>query len=208
IVMIILDELALLSLLDAEGQVDAERFPNIARLADDSTWWRNASSVAGWTPYALPAMLTGRMPAEHVAPHYAVYPDNLFTLLGHYYEIHASESIAQLCPPWYCGERVDAAQGGLPVALAESAQLLAELITPVETERDTYDDFAEPTVAERLSQAEAARYDRPEFRFQQALAASQPVRFYDFMTAIEDYGQRGGGGPGEDGASEDGAGPG
>lgn len=207
IVMIVLDELALLSLLDAEGQIDAERFPNIAQLASDSTWWRNATSVAGWTPYALPAMLTGRMPAEHVAPHYAVYPDNLFTLLGHYYKIHASESIAQLCPPWYCGSQADSAQGGLPVALAESGQLLVELVTPVEPERDTYDDFAEPTVAERLSQAEAARYDRPEFRFRQALAASQPVRFHEFMSALADTSGQEVDGAGENGDSAGGDSP-
>ncbi|HLU32445.1 MAG TPA: sulfatase-like hydrolase/transferase [Natronosporangium sp.] len=202
IVMIILDELALLSLLDADGEVDAERFPHIARLAGDSTWWRNASTVAGWTPYALPAMLTGRMPAEHVAPHYALYPDNLFTLLGPYYQIYASESIAQLCPPWYCGTRAEAAQGGLPVALSESAQLLAELVSPVDPARDPYDDFAEPTVAERLGQAEAARNDRPEFRFRQALAASQPVRFHEFMSRLAQEAEPGEGVPGaEEGAA-------
>lgn len=184
IVMIILDELALVSLLDEDGGIDAERFPNFARLAGDSTWYRNATTSAGWTPYALPSMLSGRWPADHAAPHYAVYPDNLFTLLGDVYQITASESISELCPPWHCGDRVDRSRGGLPVALAETTSLFSEMVSPVDPASDPYDDFAEPTVAERLGEAAAAREDRPEFKFREALAASQPVRFHDFMTGL------------------------
>lgn len=185
IVMIILDELALVSLLDDDGMVDAERFPNFARLADDSTWYRNATTTSGWTPYAIPSILTGQWPAEHVAPHYAIYEDNLFTLLGETHRITANESIAQLCPPWHCDDR-GRSRGGLPVALGETAALWTELISPVDRKRTTHDDFAEPTVAERLGAAAAAREQSPDFRFGVALSASQPVRFHDFLTALAD----------------------
>ncbi len=181
-VVIILDELALVSLLDADGGVDRERFPNFARLAEDSTWYRNATTTSGWTPYAVPSMLTGRWPAEHVAPHYAVYEDNLFTLLGEHYRITAHESIAQLCPPWYC-DTTGRSRGGLPVALEETAVLWTELISPVDRQRTTYDDFAEPTVAERLGEAAAAREQPPDFRFSQ-LGVNQPMRFHDFLTGL------------------------
>jgi hypothetical protein len=174
----------MLSLMDDDGEIDADRFPNFARLAGDSTWWRNATAVSGWTPYAVPAMLGGRMPAEHVAPHYAVYPDNLFTLLGEVYRIEASESITELCPPWYCGDRAERARGGLPVALAETASLVGELVSPADYTRDPYDDYAEPTLAEQLGDAAAARNERPEFRFREALGANQPVRFHEFITAL------------------------
>jgi hypothetical protein len=184
IVMIILDELALLSLLDSDARIDAERYPNFARLAGDATWWRNATAVSGWTPYAVPAMLSGRMPAEHVAPHYAVYPENLFTLLGDVYDIHASESITQLCPPWHCGERVSESRGGLPVAVSQSTRLLSELVSPQDTTRDPYDDFAEATVAEQIGAAAQARGDKPEFRFAEALGTNQPVRFQEFVTGL------------------------
>lgn len=184
IVMIILDELALLSLLGEDARIDAERYPHFARLASESTWWRNATAVAGWTPYAVPAMLTGRMPAEHVAPHYAVYPENLFTLLGDVYEIRARESITELCPPWLCGERVSQSQGGLPVAVSESTRLLGELMSPNDATRDPYEDFAEPTVAEQIGEAAAARENAPDFRFVEGLGASQPVRFHEFVTAL------------------------
>src|SRR5690606_28346474 len=149
IVMIILDELALLSLLDADGEVDAERFPHIARLAGDSTWWRNATAVAGWTPYALPAMLTGRYPTAEVAAHYRLYPDNLFTALAEVYRVRAVETISQLCPPWQC-DPVARAGGGFGAALADTWTLLTELLSPFDPVRDPVAGFAEPTVAERL----------------------------------------------------------
>ncbi|MPZ25816.1 MAG: sulfatase-like hydrolase/transferase [Micromonosporaceae bacterium] len=184
IVMIILDELAMLSLLDETGGVDAERFPNFARLAGDSTWYRNATAAAGWTPYAIPAMLSGRWPSEELAPHHASYPDNLFTLLGEVYQISASESITELCPPWYCGDRPEWSRGGLPVALAESTSLLGEIVSPVDPVRNPYDDYAEPTVQERLGAMAAARANRPDFRFAEGLTQSQPVRFQDFMADL------------------------
>jgi hypothetical protein len=185
IVMIVLDELPLTSLLAADGTIDAERFPHFARLAGDSTWYRNATTVAGWTPYALPAMLTGTFPADHVAPHYSQYPDNLFTLLGGVYRIEANESIAQLCPPWQCGDLAGQASGGLPMALADTSQLLGEILSPADPTRDLHDDFAEPTVAERLGDAAAAGRHGPEFRFHQ-VGANQPARFHDFLQRLQD----------------------
>lgn len=46
IVMVVFDELPLASLLDSEGQIDAERFPHFDALQQDATWFRNASAVA------------------------------------------------------------------------------------------------------------------------------------------------------------------
>ena len=93
VVMLILDELPLVSLLGPDGRIDAARFPHFAELAAGSTWYRNATGVSGWTPYALPAMLTGRYPATGAAPHYSQHPDNLFTAFGGLYDIRAEESI-------------------------------------------------------------------------------------------------------------------
>ena len=64
VVMILFDEFPLSSLLDAKGRIDRRVYPNFAALADQSTWYRNATGVAGYTPWALPAMLTGNYPAE------------------------------------------------------------------------------------------------------------------------------------------------
>ncbi|HEY0696661.1 MAG TPA: sulfatase, partial [Micromonospora sp.] len=114
VVMLFLDEFPLVSLLGPDGRIDARKYPNFAKLAAGSTWYRNATGVSGWTPNALPAMLTGRYPARQTAPHYSQYPDNMFTALGGVYDIRAQESITQLCPPSRCA-RPEATRGGLPV---------------------------------------------------------------------------------------------
>jgi hypothetical protein len=82
VVMILFDEFPLSSLLDSKGQIDKRVYPNFAELAGQSTWYRNATGVAGYTPWAMPAMLTGNYPAKVKAPSYTEYPDNMLTLFG------------------------------------------------------------------------------------------------------------------------------
>ena len=62
VVMILLDEFPVTSLLDSKGQIDARLYPNFAKLAGQSTWYRNATAVSGLTQWAVPAMLSGRYP--------------------------------------------------------------------------------------------------------------------------------------------------
>src|SRR5215203_6585216 len=76
VVMIFFDEFPLKSLLDSKGQIDKRVYPNFAKLAGQSTWYRNATGVSGFTPWAMPAMLTGNYPAKVKAPSYTEYPDN------------------------------------------------------------------------------------------------------------------------------------
>jgi hypothetical protein len=178
IVMIVLDELPVLSLLDGRGRIDATRYPNFARLAGGSTWYRNATAVSGWTPYAVPAMLTGRYPTEQAAPHYSRHPHNLFTLLGSRYDLKVQESITQLCPPRSC-DRDAARRGGLSTMLGESATLLSEIVSPEDARRDPTAGFAEPTVAE----GDAPPPTDPKFRWD-TLDDNQPVRFRKFVTGV------------------------
>lgn len=179
IVMIIFDELPLLSLLDGHGNLDAQRYPNFAKLAAGSTWYRNATGVSGWTPYAVPAMLSGNYPKREVAPHYSQYPKNLYTLLSARYDLKVQESVTQLCPPRSCDHNASQ-RGGLPVMLGESAALLQEIVSPEDTKRDPTTSFTEPTVAE----GEKVPTD-PRFRWD-TLDDNQPVRFRDFVTGLAD----------------------
>ena len=64
VVMIVFDEFPLMSLLDSQGKVDARVYPNFAEFAARSTWYRNATGIGGWTPHAMPAMLSGRYLGE------------------------------------------------------------------------------------------------------------------------------------------------
>ncbi|WP_407952027.1 sulfatase-like hydrolase/transferase [Plantactinospora sonchi] len=188
VVMLVLDEFPLVSLLDAGGRLDARRFPNFARLAGESTWYRNASAVSGFTPYALPAMLTGRYPAGDQAPHYSRHPGNLFTAFGGAYQIEAQESISQLCPPQLCPERVGADRGGLPSLLRESAGLLGQIVSPTEVgRREPEHSYQEVTRREAGRDAhresEPAVPTDPRFRWG-ALDVNQPARFADFLAAL------------------------
>ncbi len=105
VVMLILDELPLFSLLDAEGKIDAKRFPNFSALAGDSTWYRYATTVGESTDRVIPAILSAAYPVSDTLPIYLDHRDNLFTLLARTHELKVFESITQLCPPELCPPR-------------------------------------------------------------------------------------------------------
>ena len=105
VVMIVFDEFPEESLLDGHGHVDSQLFPNFAKLARDSTWYRNETTVAEYTGRAVPAILTGRLPPINSAlPISSKYPQSLFTLLGKTYTMNAHEFYEQLCPVSMCVE--------------------------------------------------------------------------------------------------------
>ncbi len=86
IVFVIMDGFSLQALLNCNGKIDRQRFPNLAALADTACWYRNARTVAGQTYHVLPAMLTGT--ATHLKPKPASsseYPRNFFTWLQRSY---------------------------------------------------------------------------------------------------------------------------
>ena len=176
VVMVLFDEFPLSSLLDAKGRIDKRVYPNFAELAGRSTWYRNATGVSGFTPWAMPAMLTGNYPAAARAPSYAEYPDNLFTLLGHDYEVRAYETISQLCPPRQCRSFVgDPSRSGLRAIAGDSARVLKELVQP-------YNAAFDPALFVDLA---PRREKASRFRFKQA-GRNQPARFNDFLAGLED----------------------
>lgn len=131
VVFVIFDELPLASLLDPEGGIDAT-FPHFAALARRTLWLRDATSVATFTTYAVPALLTGRYPTARRLPRARDYPNNLFTWLGGSYRIHAVESATGLCPPQLCPEprsRFDLARR-LGAALADLGAVSLRLTFP------------------------------------------------------------------------------
>ena len=102
VVMLVVDELPVASLMNASGGIDAAMFPSFARLAERSTWFRNATAVHDFTEIALPAILTGSYADKRKLPIASHYPQNVFTLLGGAYDVHASEAFTQLCPLSIC----------------------------------------------------------------------------------------------------------
>lgn len=88
IVFVVFDEFPLTSLLNAEGFIDEKMYPNFARLAQSSDWYRNATTVSSQTPTAIPAIVTGLMPKRGNLPTVRDYPRNLFTLFNESHELN------------------------------------------------------------------------------------------------------------------------
>lgn len=102
VVMLVFDEFPLASIIEPDGDLRADRYPNFARLAGDAIWFRNAVTVEQQTEHSVPAMLTGSVPDHSQVPITGQYPFNLFTGLRSDYELHVYESITQLCPRALC----------------------------------------------------------------------------------------------------------
>jgi Sulfatase len=124
VVLVVLDELPELSLLDDHDAIAADQFPNLAALADDATWFRNATGVSPTTPEAVPPILTGRYPEQvGLLPTAEEHPDNLFTLLQGTYALHVQESVTQLCPTDLCEDGALATGNPLVELVEDSADL-------------------------------------------------------------------------------------
>ena len=104
VVMVVFDELPATTLMDARDRIDERRYPAFASLARDATWYRMATTVAGRTTEAVPAMLTGRKPREGDLPIAADHPQSLFTLLSRSHRLSVVEPITDVCPTDLCSE--------------------------------------------------------------------------------------------------------
>lgn len=104
IVFLVLDEFPVVSLLTPELQINRERFPNFARLADQANWYLAATTGAEVTVDAVPEALTGiaAQPDRSTLPISANFPRSLFTLLGERYHFHVTETNTRICPRELC----------------------------------------------------------------------------------------------------------
>jgi hypothetical protein len=185
--MIYFDEFPTISLLNGKGLVDERVYPNFARLQKDSVWFRHATGVSGWTPVALPPMLTGVYPTKKLAPSYVQFPDNLFTLLRDDYKVEASESVAQLCPPSECTSAPLERETGLLPVLRESTATARLLVSPLKSNVEPGDQFAEQEDEGEKAAAGSSKPHRADdtwFRSSVAGKANQPSRFTDFLNSL------------------------
>lgn len=102
VIWVVFDQLPLGLLIDENGEIQAKRYPNFARLAKESTWYPNATTVASATSEAVPAALTGIVAEPEDLPIASMAPNNLFTLLGTSHRVYAWETFTQLCPDSLC----------------------------------------------------------------------------------------------------------
>ena len=171
IVVVVFDELPLASVVGADAEtIDADRFPNLARLAGDGVWYPNATSVAGYTHEAVPAILTGeRVHDENLPPTPSGHPDSLFTFLADDYTITSHEELTGLCTPSLCEESTGLAEQTSFSVLLEDLGIVAGHVTLpavlegwLPTINDTWANFGQDPVA--LDQeADRLAEDRADF---------------------------------------------
>ena len=134
IVFLLLDEFPVIDLEDANGQIDARRYPNFAALARSSTWFRNATTVSASTTFAVPAILTGNLPKRGALPIVQDYPNNLFTLLGGRYRLVVTESQTRLCPQRLCKRKKPDTASRLSSLYSDARIVYLHLLAPPKLE--------------------------------------------------------------------------
>ena len=130
--MVIFDELPVTSLMDQRRRIDPVRYPNFAALAQDATWFRNATTVADFTAQALPAMLTGKYPTRNLHPTAADHPRSIFTLLAGSYDLQVSEALTQLCPGELCEEEKESGSKRMQSLVSDLSIVYLHLLLPQE----------------------------------------------------------------------------
>lgn len=200
VVVVLLDEFPTLSLLDENGDVDAARFPNLAEFSEGATWYRNHTSVAAATKYAVPAILTGANPRER-EPLWASYPDNLFSLLAPTHHLTVFERPTKLCGLAACSERGPLTRSDGPgprygSVLRTAWDIWLDRVRLDVDQAIEFDEFAEDVASAQTNGAGAAEpgtdaqinpfdavavtANKPErlTRFNEALAADAPPGLY------------------------------
>ncbi len=100
VVMVIFDEFPLISLLNGRREIDSNLFPNLADLAENSYWFRNATTNNESTLLSIPVILSGSLPRQRPfpLPLSREYPRNLFSLLSGSHDLRIRENVTGLNP--------------------------------------------------------------------------------------------------------------
>lgn len=111
VILIVYDELPITTILDANGLIDRNKFPNFYQFAQGATWFANARSASAHTEAAVPAILAGRMREHDVPATYTSYPENIFYRLGPSYNILDLQFATDLNPARPLGWQKQAPDG-------------------------------------------------------------------------------------------------
>jgi hypothetical protein len=130
VVVLILDELPIASLMDADMAIDRIRYPNFAQLADSAWWFRDATTVSDDTVIgAVPAIVTGIYPENPSV--YRQSPQSLFTLLGGSYDLIVHESSTDICPEMLCPKK-DSLHDRFGLLMSDLYVVYAHVILPMD----------------------------------------------------------------------------
>jgi hypothetical protein len=189
IVVVLLDELPVNTLMDADGDLDSERFPGFGELAENATWFKNAYTVYDSTERAQPAIMDGNLPAEDKQPISSDHPNSIFSLFAKTHRMNVDEEATTVCSRDLCTDTlVDESYGSRLSSMAEDLGLVwLHVVSPPDIENDlasvseNWGNFggggAEPVRDEDSSPVE--RHTRAN------LNRGRPVRFQAWIDRIE-----------------------
>ena len=194
VVMVVFDELPATTLMDARDRVDARRYPAFAALGRDATWYREASTVAGRTTEAVPALLTGQRPREGDLPIAADHPQSLFTLLSRSHRLEVVEPITDVCPADLCREERPGLLNRLGSLVSDLRIVSAHLLLPDDLrdglppiDRD-WQGFADDAIGPQASREQRARFIGEVFR--RIGEDDPPARFETILEAVGRQGEK------------------
>jgi hypothetical protein len=130
VVFLLFDEFPVIDLMDAGEKIDAKRFPNFARLARTSVWFRNTTTLSASTTVAVPVILSGNPPVHGALPVAQNYPNNLFTLLASGYRMKVTESQTRLCPRDLCPRSEPGTEARLSSLYDDARVVYLHLLAP------------------------------------------------------------------------------
>jgi Sulfatase len=138
IVVVLLDELPVNTLLDADGELDKERYPGFAELADSSTWFKNAYTIYDSTERAQPAIMDGNLPEKDHQPISGDHPNSIFSLFGKTHRMNVSEEATSVCSRDICeDERLDESYPDRMSSMSEDLGLVwLHVVAPPDIETD------------------------------------------------------------------------
>jgi hypothetical protein len=190
IVVVLLDELPTNTLVDAEGNLDTERYPGFGELAENATWFENAYTIYDSTERAQPAIMDGNLPEKDKQPISGDHPNSIFTLFGKTHRMNVSEEATTVCSRDVCeDERLDESYADRMSSMTEDLGLVwLHVVAPPDIESEltsvseNWGNFA------GAAEDEAAAPTRdlgPRARAVRAkLNGGRPLRFQEWVDSI------------------------
>jgi len=189
IVLVIYDELGTSNLMTSRGRIDASRFPNFARMAATSTWYRNNTTTAFFTPHAVPGILTGINQPANTLPTSQAQPNSIFSQFGRHRPMHVLEPVTSICPEDLCPDP-DAEQGQftrLKALYADLRYVEGKLVLPpglaakLPDVSSNFEGFGGSNEPEKLG-----KRDKAGKLFVKGEAESDPEQYEEFIRQIPD----------------------
>jgi hypothetical protein len=182
--MIVFDEFPLISLLDENRQIDDVRFPNFARLAKTSTWYRNTVAAHTTTTQAVPSLLTGRYVNSHAIASSENYPESLVSFLSSTHQLRGVEVVttffdlpknSTLSPNFGYGLK----KMGLDLLIVLAHLVLPQTVaTQLPSINSTWSNFGPPSPAQDSVQANRPRFFKEFISLLRTTPRSTPAFFY------------------------------